>query len=139
MATEKAKGWQTQAATIAPLRQAWRDLAVHQWLLQANARLEIQSALASRVQDYFGQLQKRIVDRQAAIRDQLEAHGTPPGNTQHPGRLQSIVSSIVTDLTSKEMPVSAQTVNAALIDLGLPAQPANVVRGLITHHLLSGQ
>jgi hypothetical protein len=137
MATERAPEWQSQAAAVPRLRQAWRALAFQQWLIQANASLQIQAVLASRMRDYFDQVGKRVADRQALIQDQLEAYGNPSGSTQPSGSLQSTVSRIVDELTSKGTTVNAHAVKDALVKLGQPPPPLGVLQGLIADRLFS--
>jgi hypothetical protein len=135
MTTEKING-QSQVAAIPQLRQAWRDLAVQQWLLQANARLEIQSVLASRAYDYLGQLQKNIEQHQAAVQERLTAYGKPSGSTQQSDEAQSTALALIKDLAA-EGPVNTETLNEALKKGGHYELPKNVAQGLINQFYLT--
>jgi ribose 1,5-bisphosphokinase PhnN len=133
MATEAAKDWQSQVTVIPQLRQAWRQLAIQQWLTYANARLEIQAALALRTRDYFDELQQRISNRQAAVKEQLDKIGS----LQQSGSPGTTVHELLAKLAS-EGPVDAQTLNEALKASGHNELPKSVAQGLISQFYMAG-
>jgi hypothetical protein len=136
MPQEMTSEKQSQASASLPLRPPWRALAVQQWLLQAQARLEIQSALASRAQNYVSQLRKRITESQTWVQEQLAAQGPPGERTQSSGKLQSAVFNIMDELVREGKPVTAQSLNSALTEHGMNPLSRAEAGGYVTYHNL---
>ena len=136
MAKEMTSERQPKALAAQSLRPAWRALAAQQWLLQVRARLEIQAALASRAQDYVSRLQNRITENQTWIEDQLAAQGSPVESNQSRGKQQSTVFNIMDELAKGGEPVTAQSLNSALIERGDEALPKVKAAGYVTQYKL---
>lgn len=137
MAKERTSAWRPPALTGPRLRPALRDLAVQHWLLRAHARLEIQSALASRMRDYAGQLEDRITERQAWIQEQLSSPGHSRESTQPYRKQRSMVSGIIDELAREGRTLSPQVLNAALMEHGESPLPITVAQGHINDYLLT--
>lgn len=135
MAQERKSVERPRTLTIPLLRPAWRELAVQQWLLQAHARLQIQSALASRVRDYFSQIHGHITERDALIQQHLATRGSSGESTQRAGRLRSTVFNILDELAA-EGTVTPPILNAALVEHGEPPLSINEAQGYIAYHNL---
>jgi hypothetical protein len=116
MTMESVNNWR-QALEIPRPLPAWRQLAVQQWLIQERASLQIQSVLASRMNDYLVQRQRRLADRQTAIEEQLAVYENPSGSTQPSEGIQSRVSRVIGQL-AKEGPVTSEALNIALRESG---------------------
>jgi hypothetical protein len=134
MAKETMSEQQAPALTRSSPLLTWRALAAQQWLHKENARLEIQLALAARVQDFVSQLQKRITARQSWIQEQLVTQGSSGGSTQTPGQRRSRVPDIIEQL-AQEKNLSPQALNAALIEHGLSPLSYAEAQGQITTYL----
>jgi hypothetical protein len=121
MATESVDNWRQALAIPRPL-PAWRQLALQQWLIQARARLQIESVLATRMNDYLVQYQHRLADRQSAIEEQLAGYENPSGSAQPSGGIQSRVSRVI-DQLAKKGPVTSEALNTALKESGYHELP----------------
>jgi len=136
MATEQAKGWQQVPPTMPFIGQAWRQMAFQQYLIRAHARMQVQQAIASRMNEYLSQFQQHTAERMAKIKGQLATFETSSESTPQSRSQQTMVLGLIPRLAD-EGPVTSEKLNKALRDSGMPEAPRSVLQAAINEFYLS--
>jgi hypothetical protein len=136
MATESAKEWQQEAATMPFRGQVWWRIAMQRRAVLAQAQLQTQLAIASQMHYHLHQFQQNTAKRLDRVKEQLATYETPSESTPQSGGHDTMLLALIGKLAD-EGPVTSEKLNKALMDSGKSERPRGLLQAAINEFYLS--